>query len=58
MADYNPRDACLWEKGEYKAADGGQHGGRAAGEWQRLGQEGCSSQLRRRLIPEGLWGGT
>lgn len=33
--DYNPRDACLWERGEYKAADGGQHGGRAAEEWQK-----------------------
>ena len=54
--DYNPRDACLWERGEYKAADGGQHGGRAAGERQRLGQEGCSSVKEEAPVPEGSVG--
>ena len=61
-SDYNPRDACLWGRGDNKelgnarlqmvvSTVGGQQGER-----QRLGQGSCSPVKEEAPIPAGFWG--
>lgn len=63
-SDYNPRDACLWERGDHKepvntrlqmvvSTVGGQQGsGRG------LARRAVPQLRRRPQYPRGLWGGT